>query len=117
MKYLVAAYAIGSEALGTYIFEQPPLYVRLDRIMHLYVVLMCKDSDMVNSSSEQVHIVVIERSLNFLEVLYSVEIQHVVSFYTVTLRLWGVKRAKTIAKIAKKSVFSWLVVYKYAYYR
>ena len=74
MQNLVSAHTVSTETFGTYIFEKTSLYIRLYRIMHLYVILCGKVCNMVYRLAEQVHVVVIEWGRNFVETLYCIEI-------------------------------------------
>ena len=106
VQHLVAAYAVCSESLGTYIFKQPPFHIGFHSIMHVYLVCCSKFSDMVHSLVKEIHVVIIERSRYLVELLYNIEIQHLILFEYVYCLSLGLFAGKTVAKITKKSVIS-----------
>ena len=74
--------------------------------MYLYVVLLSKFRHIVNCLMEEFHIVVVEWSGDLVQVLYCIDIQHNILFCVPECHGVLQNQGKTVAKIAKKSVFS-----------
>ena len=103
MKHFVSADAVCSEAFGTDAFEEFLLNIRLYCIMYFQIMLLGKFRYVIDSLSEQLHVVIIEWSGDFVELFYRAVVKHFALSISRVLhyfRFWQ----KTIAKIAKKSV-------------
>ena len=82
MQHLVAAYTVGAEPLGTYVFQDASLHIGLDSIVNLYVVSCSKFCNMVHGLVEQVHVVVVEWSRDPVKLFYRAVVEHVFLFFT-----------------------------------
>ena len=82
VQHLVAAYTVGAEPLGTYVFQDASLHIGLDCIVNLYVVSCSKFCNMVHCLVEQVHVVVVEWSRDPVKLFYRAVVEHVFLFFT-----------------------------------
>ena len=78
MKDFIAAHTVSSEACPANIFKQSPLNICLYCVMYLNIVSASKFRYMIDCSSEQFHIVIVEWSGNLVKLFYCIDVQHII---------------------------------------
>ena len=109
MKDFISTDAVCSEALAADVFQNPSFYICLNGIMYLDAIPFSHFCGVVDCLVQQHLVVVVERCGYFVQLFYSIDIQHFVLLGFVKSRLFWEIVSKTIAKIAKKSVISQIV--------
>ena len=111
MQDLVSADTVCTESLAADVFQKPSFHIGLDGVMYPDSVFVSHFSGMVCGLAQQVHVVIIEWSRDFIQLLYCVDIQHIIFNESRLRHRFGENTPKTIAKIAKKSVISQNICY------